>query len=336
MSSNDIGQPNSEGSGDLAVIGEGTPNETRLSIQVLQGIYHELTGKTEDVSKSYEDPYQVDINNLNQLDHRIRQCCEQYNIKAANCSVKVFYVNDTAETFSTYERFSGFNAGSTSSVESILLTYNFLIVLPKLEKPQSYTMSIRIASRIAIEDQMRERMDFHIPKIIRTMGQRTAVVNIKYIDYAVARSILNTVDQWFEGLPKSSVPKYWKYLLKRTHYIPLFSKYFVGLLVAFFIVRSTNEFLPTDASLRDLAVFFIWTFVGLFACYKLVHHIARGAEHSIDNWSQLSYLSLTAGDKNLIKDAQSQNKTSIILGSIKFVTAILISVVAEIIIKNLA
>lgn len=43
----------SEGSGDVAVIGEGTPNRTPVSLQVLQGIYHELTGKKEEVSKSY-------------------------------------------------------------------------------------------------------------------------------------------------------------------------------------------------------------------------------------------------------------------------------------------
>lgn len=46
-------------SGDLAVIGEGTQNRQQVSLQVLQGIYHELTGKSEELSKSFEEPIQL-------------------------------------------------------------------------------------------------------------------------------------------------------------------------------------------------------------------------------------------------------------------------------------
>ena len=55
-----------EGGGDVAVIGEGTPNRMPVSIQVLQGIYHELTGKTEEVSKSYSAGFQITHDALEQ------------------------------------------------------------------------------------------------------------------------------------------------------------------------------------------------------------------------------------------------------------------------------
>jgi len=326
---------NSQGTGDVAVIGEGTENESRLSIQVLQGIYHELTGKSEDVSKSYEEPFQADLEDFRQLDHRIKQCCEQYNIQASNCSVKVFYVDDTAETFSSFERFNAFNAGSTSPVESVLLTYNFLIVLPKVEKPQSYTLTIRLASKIAAEEQMRERVVFQLPKVLKTMGQRTAIVDVKYVDYSVARSLLNTVDQWFNGLPKETTPKFWKYLLKRTHHIPFLSRYIVGLVVTYLVCQSVDLYIEPSASLRDLAVFLIIAFVGIFAAYRLSGHLGRYAENSLDNWSQLSYLSLTSGDKALLKRAESSNRSSLIRGIASFVSALLVSLAAKIILSFL-
>ena len=166
----------------MAVIGEGTANRTSVSLQLLQNIYHELTGKTEDVSKSYNESFQIVHADFDQLHHRIAQCIEQYNIKANNCSVKVYYINDTQETFSSLDRFKHFNAGSSSSVESVLIMYNFLIILPKLNQPQSYTLSVRTASRISIEKRMHSEMPlFHgVPKILRTMGSRTAVVTVKY------------------------------------------------------------------------------------------------------------------------------------------------------------
>ena len=323
-------------SGDLAVVGEGTPNESRVSLQVLQNIYHELTGKSEDVSKNYDDPFQTSLSDLEQLDYRIAQCCEQYNIRAANCSVKVFYVNDTQETFSSFERFSGFNAGTTSAVESVLIRYNFLIILPKVDKPQSYTLSVRMASRIAIEKQMRGNMPFRMPKILRTMGNRTAVVSVKYVDYSVARSLLNTVDHWLDGLPKASTPKVWKLVTARSHYLPLFSRYFVGAVVAFLIYGSADTFLPESSSLKDLGVYILWSFVGLFFAYKLADHIGNAAEDSLDNWSALSYLSLTAGDKNLINSAQNTNRVSTLLAVCKFGGALLVSLAAKIIVGYLA
>ena len=61
----------SDGVGDIAVIGEGTPNRTPISLQVLQSIYHELTGRTEQVSKSYDEPFKVVQGDLDQLHIRI-------------------------------------------------------------------------------------------------------------------------------------------------------------------------------------------------------------------------------------------------------------------------
>ncbi len=320
-------------SGDLAVVGEGTPNETRVSIQVLQGIYHELTGKTEDVSKSYSEPFQTSLSDFEQLNYRITQCCEQYNVKAENCSVKVFYVNDTQETFSSFERFAAFNIGTTSAVESVLVTYNLLIILPKADKPQSYTLSVRLASRIAVERQMRDQMPFHIPKVLRSMGNRTAVVNVKYVDYAVARSLLNTVDQWFDGLSKAETSRLWSYLTKRSHLLPIVSRYVVGGAVAYLIYSASGRFIPSEATLHHLAVFSLWAFVGIFAAYRLAHHLGSAAEDSLDRWSQLSYLSLTAGDRNLIREASKANKSNSIAAAVKFVGALLVSLAAKIVVS---
>lgn len=322
-------------SGDLAVVGEGTPNETKVSIQLLQGIYHELTGKTEDVSKSYSEPFQTTLSDFEQLNHRVLQCCEQYNIKAANCSVKVYYVNDTQETYSSFERFASFNAGTTSAVESVLITYNFLIVLPKVDKPQSYTVSVRLASRIAVESQMRENMPFHMPKILRTMGNRTGVVNVKYVDYAVARSLLNTADQWFEGLTKCETSNSWKYITRRTHYLPIIARYVVGVIVAYLAYRTAGHFVPAGATLQQLAVFILLAFVGLFSAYRLAHHLGRAAEDSLDGWSQLSYLSLTVGDKSLIRKASKENRKNGIAAFVKFGMALLVSVLAKIVVSAL-
>jgi hypothetical protein len=320
------------GAGDMAVIGEGTPNQTSVSLQIIQNIYHELTRKTEDVSKSYNASFQIVHADFDQLHHRITQVCEQYNIKASNCSVKVYYINDTQETFSSFERFKHFNAGSSSSVESVLIKYNFLILLPKLNQPQSYTLSIRTASRVSIEKKMRDDMPLGIPKILLLMGNRTAIVTVKYVDYVVARNLLNIVDEWLNTLPKAKTPKLWDYMRKRSGYLPFITCYIVGIVVAALVLISLPHFVPHTATSQQLATFLFCSAIGLFTAYKLAYHLGSAAEDSLDRWNEISYVNLTAGDKKEIDDAQSKNKNSLLAAAIKFMGALSVSVLAKIII----
>ncbi|MGZ5789968.1 MAG: hypothetical protein ACXWJF_11005 [Burkholderiaceae bacterium] len=131
---------------------------------MLQGIYHELTGKTEQVSKSYTQPFKVIHSDLEQLHSRIQQALEQYNVKAETHQFNIFYQNDTQDRFSSFEKFRSFNAGSSSAVESVLFSYDFMVILPKTNQPQGYTLTVRIASPISIEKKCEERC-FNSPQL---------------------------------------------------------------------------------------------------------------------------------------------------------------------------
>jgi hypothetical protein len=321
-------------SGDMAVIGEGTPNRTPVSIQVLQNIYHELTGKTEEVSKSYSQAFHVVANDFKQLNHKISQVCEQYNIKAANCSINVFYVNDTKDTFSSFDRFQAFNTGAIAAVESVLFTYNFLIILPRLSEPQSYTVSIRIASPAAIQRKMNEGM-FELPKVFKLMGPRTAVVTVKYVDYAVARSMINTIDEWFMALSHSRSGWFMQFMRKHSHYFPALARYFAGVTVVFLVVTHIKDLLPSSPALVDLGKFLIISFSSVFAAYKIAHHLGRAAENSLDNYVDISYICITEGDKNEVKMANSRNMIAKYFGLAKLVSSLLVSVAAKLIVYKL-
>jgi hypothetical protein len=228
--SNEKNQPEPQESGNLAVIGEETSSQSKISLQVLQNIYHEITGKSEDVSKSYEDPFQFSLEDLIQLNLRI------------------------------------------------------------------------------------------------------TVVTVKYVDYAVARNLLNTVDQWFQTIPQAHTSKAWLFITRRSHYLPLLARYFVGMIVAFLIFISIDNFITQNATFNQYAKFSFCALIGLFSAYRLAHHLGRSAEDSLDKWSQLSFISLTAGDKKLIDSAKKINSNSIATASFKFVFAILISLLAKIIV----
>lgn len=325
-----------DASGDLAVIGEGPTNESAVSIQVLQNIYHELTGKTESVSKSYADPFRIRLGDFEQLNHRVLQCCEQYAVKALNCSAKVFYANDTQETFSSFERFRHFNAGSASPVESVLVTYNFMIILPKTQKVQSYTLSVRVASPISVSKKFRDSMPFDLPKIIKAMGQRTAIVTVNYVDYVVARTLLDTADVWLQTVERAQPSPAWQWIVARSHGVPVLSRYIAFSAAAFALWFALPLLVPPDGSAQQLARFMLGGAVALGAAYKLAHHIGLSAERSLDRWSALAYVELTAGDKRLVEEATSGNRRSVTAAAVKALLSLLVAVASKLIVGHWA
>lgn len=314
----------------MALIGEGTANEQRVSLQLLQNIYHELTGKNEDLSRSYNEGVQIKLEDFIQLNLRLQQHCEQYNIKASNCSVKIYFINDTTETFSSFDRFLAFNAGSNRPVESVLLTYNFMVVLPKLEKAQPYTINIRVASKIAIEKKMRDDMSFSIPRVLRIMGMRTAVVDVKYIDYVVARNLMTAVEDWFESLARPKTTKFWKFVRRHSGYIPLITKYIAGISSVVMLAYMTPQFLAPASTPVDLAQFLLLAFFTVFTSYRIAMHLGDMAESSVDEWSELSYVALTSGDTKAIADAEARNSRTFIWATVRLIGSIVVPVATRV------
>ena len=84
MSTENEDQPlDSTSGGNVALIGE---EETEVSFQVLQSIYNELTGKSEEVARRYDAPICVTLEDLTQLNHHIEQMCEPLHIQSKNLS----------------------------------------------------------------------------------------------------------------------------------------------------------------------------------------------------------------------------------------------------------
>ncbi len=275
---------------------------------------------------------QVEAADFAQLNLRIQQCCEQYHVKANSCSVQIYFVDDTSETFSSFERFSAFNAGSTSAVESVVLQYEFLVLLPKLQRPQTYSLTVRFASRIAVDQKMRDQMPRAMSKVFRQMVNRTAMVEVKYVDYVVARNLLSTVDQWVSGLSRAATSKLWMGVVDRSDYLPLVARYSVGLAVFALLVTSSGMFLGAEPNLLQVTRFLLCAWVGLFSAYRLAYHLGNAAEESLDRWSALSFVSLTAGDKRIVAAAKADNKRSVAAACFKFVLSLLVSLAAKIII----
>jgi len=136
-------EPSSHETGDVAISGE-NGNSQLVSMQLVQDVYNEITGKTEEITKGYKPDYIIKIEDISQLNTKITQLYEQYYIQSSNCSVTIYYEEDQKQVYTSFERFMLYDSSQLSPTESILLTYEFMIVLPKTKRVQTYSLSVRI------------------------------------------------------------------------------------------------------------------------------------------------------------------------------------------------
>lgn len=316
---------NSDKPFDSGGVTTGIAGEGSISLQVWQDVWHKLTGKVEEVTRVWSEPFQISIGHLHALHKRLEQSCEQYHLNSMNFDIAIFYADDHSESFTSWQRFNTHAVSDTSAVESVAITYDFLITPPKASAPQNYKITLRIASRVVVMKKLNDDMFFGLPKIVREIGSRTAEAKIRYVDYVIARTMLHAIDDWSKSLPRAAEPPVWKWLQRRSEIIPRVFRILMAAMAVWGAFESVPHIFADGASFAKLAYFMLGSFYGICVCYGIGHYLGRVVEGGVDRYSALSYIELTSGDASEIGAAKKENKGSIIYSISGTVAALIMS-----------
>ena len=266
-----------------------------VSLKVYQDIYHQVTGRTEEIRKRYTDNILVDFSELEQLHIKITQLCDVHNIVASNETISVFHTKERKEQFTSFERFRAYNANATSPSVNVVLKYNFSVIPSGLERPQEYVVTIRLTSRVAAMKQMEdEAPEFMRGRFFGFMAGNIAEVTIQYADYVVARGFLEAFDEWIGGCKATPKSRTIQFLRRYSHRIPEVAQLTVaGVIVGFALQAIPGIFGPSAAP--AVAARFTVIFVGgSYILLTLARRMGKLVEESIDCFPELSYLSRTS------------------------------------------
>ena len=70
-----------QGSGRILRVGD---TNSSVSVKVYQDIYHQITGRTEQIRKRYSDNLLIEFPELEQLHIKVMQLCDVHNVVASN------------------------------------------------------------------------------------------------------------------------------------------------------------------------------------------------------------------------------------------------------------
>jgi hypothetical protein len=188
-----------------------------MSKSVIQAVYHQVTGKTENLKKDLKGNVIVRFSDLEVLNQKINQQIQHYDIIAnPTTTVVVKTLERNTATYSTWERFANLNINTPELTSEILLKYEFLLKLPKTEIFQRCVISITIDSFLPLAKELKENKDsisdFEMIFVLRE-DYVTSEVSIEFVDFLIAKIFMTHIEGWFDELepcPKGKISEFLK------------------------------------------------------------------------------------------------------------------------------
>lgn len=299
------------------VVVEGRSGDHRVSVQLYQDIYNQITGKNEELLVFTKKPIRVDFEDIRQLDIKVRQILEQFQVISLNAVFTIFFDKNQKETHSSIERFSMLNSATSSCTESVVIKYDFSIVLPQTARPQAYSISIRVINRITAKKKIIEEFPIAMPRGFANMFiTKTCEIRIEYVDYMVARTISTAFNEWVDALDESPNSKYLKMARRFSHFIPGIFKNISLCVVSAIIYFLLPDLIGVGKSAADISGFALLTFLFIFFSYKASSALGGFVEESIDSSDEVSFIDITKGDKKQISEACENNRNAFIKAAI--------------------
>lgn len=300
---------NGNGSGNGAVPTVRVGNSALVSLKEYQDIYHQITGRTEQIRKRYSDNLLVTISELEQLNYKIRQLCDVHHVIASNETITIFHEKERKEQFTSFDRFSKYNTNATSPTVSIHLKYNFSIVLPGIERPQEYVVGIRLTSRVALVKEMEEDAPpFMRGSMYGYLTRNTAEITVDYADYIVARAFIEAFNEWVEGCEKKPRLLWLEFLSRWSFSLPGALRLLTALGITYLAFKAVPIYFAPGMDDQVAARFFIIYSAGALVLTGSLFQAGRLIERAIDHYPSLSYLRLNKGDENLITEFRSRRR----------------------------
>lgn len=282
--------------------------QTQISLKAYQDIYHQITGKTEQIRKQYQENLLIELGEIEQLNYKIRQLCDIHNVIAGHDNVTVFHTKERKEQFTSFERFCTYNTNTASPTVSLVLRYNFSIIPAGNSRAQEYIVNIRLTSKVAVWKQLEdEAPPFMRGRILGFMTGPVVDVTVDYADYVIARGFMEAVDEWIEGCSKTPTSKILQLLQTYSHYIPEGMKLLTAGAISYFAYEAIPSIVVNESVPATWAKFAVIYVGGAYITVSLVKKCAQLIERAIDSFPELSYIKLNKGDKLLV-DAACKSK----------------------------
>jgi len=197
---------------------ENLPLES-LPKTALQAIYHAVTGKTESLAKELKGNVIVTSADIDRLyGMLLDQLGIHEKVIDPTVTVVVKQANEKSVTYSSWERYKKLLLNNHEITSEISLKLEFVIQLPETPQHQRCIVNVNLDSALPVISEKKAFSDME-PLGMFIFFRRewpTVDLSIDFVDFLVAKSFVNVVEEWFGTLQHTPQKKFNNFLLR--HY----------------------------------------------------------------------------------------------------------------------
>lgn len=192
------------GSSDLQVSLDNMPRTA------LQAIYHAVTGKTENLSKTLKKNVIIRHAEVEQLYLRMTQQIEHYGpLVKPTVTVVLKQADSKSLQYSSWEKFRDFQINSTEITSELNLQFEFITHLPNTPGPQRFVLNINLDSGLPfVRSRAKNDLNGLYFSLFSFLAKDfpTVRISIDFVDFLIAKIFAASVEEWFNGLDVIKTP----------------------------------------------------------------------------------------------------------------------------------
>ena len=287
----------------------------KFSINDMKSIFYLMNAKPDTSIQLLEGRKKITIAEIRDLNERVQRKLENHSLIGQIASINIIFEKGKIQDYANWAEFERETWHTINNkTESIALTWDISIKLPKYQNPQRHTLKVRIGNSISPKDIMELVFNSDNPSELKEK-RAAGVVKVDFIDQVIASELIEKVVSWFDGLKK--MPDdigVQKFMEKNQNLIAGTTFNFTPVLFLiiyhyYFIAFCNWGKLTSNLNIANIQLFLI-VFVTVFFTGKVfAQKFANWIDKKIDEYKGLSQFDITKGDENAIHDAQINNNT---------------------------
>ncbi|MDT8447195.1 MAG: hypothetical protein RRB13_09935 [bacterium] len=307
-----------------------TTSNLAIDVHQFQEYYHLVTGKTDKQKNEYSEPFQLEFQELAQLNIKILQVLRTLGVSRHGCTVWVFHSESETSRFSSFDKFHSYNQNGINPVSRVMLEYNFVKHTQDTDHPQPYKIEIHLVSGVAWMKEVGQKVPYQLFDLIDFV---TAAIEITYVDFIIANTVKAAFEEWLKGLPNDTHSKPIKIFKGlRKFYRPGFQLAFFGFISYFIAENSAQIFKYFSVSMpHQQASFLIISIFFMYIFHKAGTQIGMLVEEYATKINHATYIKLNKGDEKLIQTDKIARKRYLINSLLYSIVSLGFGVVANLI-----
>jgi len=287
----------------------------KYSLEDVKSFFYIMNAKPDTSIQLLEGRKKISISEIRDLNARVQRKLENHNLIGQIASINLFFEKGKIQDYSSWAEFQKETWHLINNkTDSITLTWDIFIKLPKYQIPQWHTLKVRIGNSISPKEMKELIFNSDNPSEIKEK-RAIGVVKVDFIDQVIASELIEKVITWYDGLKKMSNDNAIQKFLEKNkslitsivfNFTPIL---FLSIYHYYFIAFCNWGKLRANLNINNIQIFLI-LFITVFYTGKIfAQKFAKWIDNKIDEYKALSQFEITKGDQHPFHDAQINNNS---------------------------